>query len=60
VPWTILPELARNVVESRLVAATEAGRRWLERRSDAGVEADLARLLGERPRRPADLPDASG
>ncbi len=56
VPWTVLPELARNVVESWVIGAVEPGRRWLEARSDAGVEADLERLLGERPRRPADLP----
>ncbi|NMO92894.1 oxygenase MpaB family protein [Actinomycetospora sp. TBRC 11914] len=55
-PWTVLPEVARNVVESWVIGAVAPGRRWLERRSDAGVEADLERLLGERPRRPADLP----
>jgi hypothetical protein len=56
VPWTVVPGMARNAVESWVVAATARGRRWLERRSDAGVEADLERLLGERPHRPADLP----
>jgi hypothetical protein len=55
-PWSVIPEMARNAVESWVVATTARGRRWLERRSDAGVEADLERLLGERPRRPADLP----
>jgi hypothetical protein len=55
-PWTVLPEIARNAVESWIVGAVEPGRRWLERRSDAGVRDDLARLLGERPHRPADLP----
>ncbi|HEY2220481.1 oxygenase MpaB family protein [Actinomycetospora sp.] len=56
VPWTVVPEMARNVVESWVVAVTARGRRRVERHSDAGVEADLERLLGERPRRPADLP----
>lgn len=56
VPWTVVPEIARNVVESRVVAATGRGRQWLEERSDAGVRADLERLLGDRPHRPADLP----
>ncbi len=55
-PWTVLPEIARNVVESWVIGAAAPGRRWLERHSDAGVEADLERLLGDRPRRPADLP----
>jgi hypothetical protein len=51
-----VPEIARNVVESWVVAATGRGRRWLEERSDAAVRTDLARLLGDRPHRPADLP----
>lgn len=55
-PWTVLPEMARNLVESWVIAAVAPGRRRLERRSDAGVEADLERLLGERPRCPGDLP----
>ena len=36
--------------------AVAPGRRWLERRSDAGVEADLERLLGERPAAPGGPP----
>ncbi|MCD2185990.1 oxygenase MpaB family protein [Actinomycetospora soli] len=48
VPWTVVPQVARNLVESWVVARSAAGRRWLERRSDAGVDAELALLLGSR------------
>ncbi|WP_433803146.1 oxygenase MpaB family protein [Actinomycetospora sp. CA-084318] len=48
VPWTLVPQVARNLVESWVVARSAAGRRWLERRSDAGVDAELALLLGSR------------
>ncbi|GAA4822801.1 oxygenase MpaB family protein [Actinomycetospora corticicola] len=48
VPWTLVPQVTRNLVESWMVARWAPGRRWLERRSDAGVDAELALLLGSR------------
>lgn len=57
VPWTVGLEILRNAVESWIIGTVAPGRRWLERRSDAGVEADLERLLGRRARCPAELPE---
>ncbi|ALE85573.1 oxygenase MpaB family protein [Pseudonocardia sp. HH130629-09] len=50
------PQLAGTLVESLLVARTARGRRWLERRSDRRVEADLARRFGREKPGPRDLP----
>ncbi|MDQ4116207.1 MAG: oxygenase MpaB family protein [Actinomycetota bacterium] len=54
--WTLAPTIARNVVESALVARVPAGRRWLERRGDRVAEALLASRLAGMPRSVADLP----
>ncbi|MEJ2866173.1 oxygenase MpaB family protein [Actinomycetospora sp. OC33-EN08] len=48
VPWTVVPQVVRGVLESFVVSRSAAGRRWLERRSDAHVERELRRLLGRR------------
>lgn len=49
-PWAWPAQVVRNVVEVAVVARTRRGRRWLERRSDRRVRADLARRFGgDRP-----------
>ncbi|MDL5159223.1 oxygenase MpaB family protein [Actinomycetospora termitidis] len=48
VPWTVVPQVVRGVLDSWVVARFAAGRRWLERRSDRGVEVELERLVGRR------------
>lgn len=55
-PWMWPSQVLRNLVESLLVARTARGRRWLERRSDRRVEADLARRFGREKPGPRDLP----
>ena len=53
--WMWPSQVLRNLVESLLVARTARGRRWLERRSDRRVEADLARRFGRETPGPRDL-----
>lgn len=55
-PWVVPSQVVRNLVESLVVARTERGRRWLERRSDAWVRETLARRFGESRPGPRDLP----
>ena len=54
--WTLAPTIARNAVESALVARVPAGRRWLERRGDRGAERLLESRLAGTPRSVAALP----
>ncbi|TCK27010.1 uncharacterized protein DUF2236 [Pseudonocardia endophytica] len=54
-PWVVPAQVARNLVESLVVARSERGRRWLEERSDAWVRGALARRFGAARPGPRDL-----
>ncbi len=54
--WVLAPAIARNVVESAVIARTRTGRRWLERAGDRTAERLLASRLAGTPRSVASLP----
>ncbi|MDN5717859.1 MAG: DUF2236 domain-containing protein [Janibacter sp.] len=54
--WMVPATIARNLLESGLVARTERGRRWLEERSDRRYERDFDLRLGDDARAPRALP----
>jgi hypothetical protein len=56
VPWTLPPQVVYNIVLSRVVARTAAGRQWLERQNAQLTESALNVFLGRAPRSPGALP----